>query len=207
MKKEMTVLVLMILIILGLFFVLTYPFDNKPESNTVNKVNTPLDIISLNTEDVKGNYELISEKHITEKYNSENTTGNGLIWNISEHYQSLFMENKTSNPIAEADPTNKITQSLTKLESIEKAEYYVILKKPSLLEKKNYTVLSIGEIGSESFYLTTKVNYEDNKYDYYLLCFSIGDVVVTIGGLDNDENTYFNYGKIIEDNIMDSVVS
>lgn len=211
MKKEIFVISLIVTIVFVVFYGLSDPFNNdkKPDDNDHEKVittiNVPLNMIALTLDDVYGNYNKTAEKHMTDPYTAENATGNGLSWNVIEHYQSLFTENKSNVVSAQNDPTNKITQSITKLESKEKAEYYVNLKKPSLMEKTGYSNLSIETIGSKSFYLTTKVTYDEDEYDYYVLCFSIGDVVVTIGGLANSQSTYVDYAKIIESNVINAV--
>jgi len=211
MKKEIFVISLIVVIVFVVFYGLSGPSNNdkKPDDNDqttmITTVNVPLNMIALTLDDVYGNYNKTAEKHMTEPYTAENATGNGLSWNIIEHYQSAFSENNDNIASAQNDPTNMITQSITKLESKEKAEYYVNLKKLQLIEKKGYTNLSMETIGCKSFYLTTKVTYDEDEYDYYLLVFSIGDVVVTIGGLASGQSTYVDYAKIIESNVINAV--
>jgi len=170
--------------------------------NPSNKtLNVPLNEIALTQDDV-GLYKK-DEKHITEPYTAENATGNDISWNVIEHYQSLFAEN-SSGPATQA--ADSVIQSITKLESKDKAQYYLDLKQKHLVEVLNYSAISIQTIGDKSFYLK-KITYslEGEIVVAHMVVFSIADVVVVLGGPATDDSTFIGYAKIIEANIMDAI--
>ena len=164
--------------------------------------------VAITLDDVDGNYTLVDEKHFTEPGEFTNTTGDGRIWKYTEHYQSFFIQNGTSTgPISANDPKNKIIQSITKLESKEKAELFFDLWTNKQLDEGHINI-PIERIGNKSSYLTFKTFYtEEIEIDTYQLCFIIEDIVVTVygGGLTVNQSMFVDFAKIIESRILNSM--
>ena len=167
-----------------------------------------LDKVAITLDDVDGNYSLVDEKHFTESGEFTNTTGDGRIWKYTEHYQSFFIQNATSTgPITANDPKNKIIQSITRLESKEKAELFFNLWTNNQLDEGHINI-PIEKIGNNSSYLTFKTFYtEEIEIDTYQLCFTIEDIVVTVygGGLTVNQSMFIDFAKIIESRILNSM--
>jgi hypothetical protein len=207
MKKEIIVIVTLIIIIFGAtFIILNYSDSDNNNNNNTNNVTLYLNSVALTLDDIDENYILIDEKHWLEPGEFTNSTGNGLIWNYIEHYQSQFIENNSKGVISASDPVNKLLQTITKLESKEKADLYVDLWIDGR-QKKGYLNLPIEPIGNKSAYFYDNVSYRDYNIDRYLICFSFEDIVVVIysDGLNLNQSKYLDYAKIIENNILDSV--
>ena len=202
------VLVIALLIIIIIIFGVSYYILNSSNnnSNSSNNHTFSLDAVAITLNDVDGDYIVIDEKHWTEPGEFTNSTGNGRVWRYTEHYQSNFMENKSSGPISADDPSNKIIQTITRLESNEKATEYVELWTIGHQKKEGYTIVPIDQIGNKSAYFTFQLPYNDYDIDNYLLCFCIDNVVVTIGGggLTVTESMYLNFAKLIESNILNT---
>jgi len=203
-RREIFIVAIIVVVILAVFLILTNSSGDNNSEN-ISTVDADLKSVAINIDDVPDNFDFIAEKHWTDPGNFTNATGNGMIWNYIEHYQSNYIENTTSNGAsAQNDVTSKIIQSVTKLESKDKAELYVDLWSERLNNKEGYTKINIETIGSKSAYYHYIIPYQSYDIDNYVLCFSIGDVVVTIGGggLTVNQDTYHNYAKIIEDNVI-----
>lgn len=206
MKKEIVVIVTLIIIIFGVIYIILNSSDSDDNNNNTNNVTLHLNTVSLTLDDMGENYILIDEKHWLEPGEFTNSTGNGLIWNYIEHYQSQFIENISNGVISASDPKKKVLQTITKLESKEKADLYVDLWTGGR-QKKGYVNIPIDPIGNKSAYFYDNVSYRDYKIDKYLICFSFEDIVVVVysDGLNLNQSTYLNYARIIENNILNSV--
>lgn len=208
MKREIIIVALIVLVVFAVFYFLSDAADNSDISKNITTVDVPLDTVAIHSEDIPDYFEFIAEKHWTDPGNFTNSTGNRLVWNYVEHYQSNYIENNSDNQAsAQNDVSSKIIQSVTKLESEEKAELYVELWNEKRENNKDYTKIQIDTIGSKSAYYSFTLSYREYEIDNYVLVFSIGDVVVTIGGggLSVDQDTYYNFAKTIENNIINSV--
>ena len=97
--------------------------NNQNEISFQEKImNLNLSTIALTSLDVEINQ--LSSKHITEPYDFENAAGAGKTWYVLEQYQSMFTTGSQSTP---QDPKESVTQVITKLESIEKAQEFMSL--------------------------------------------------------------------------------
>ncbi|MCJ7570673.1 MAG: hypothetical protein MUO82_02185 [Candidatus Thermoplasmatota archaeon] len=188
----------------------TLTINENEAVNAVFTLNSTfiLNTVALTLDDIDGNYTLVDEKHMTEPGEFTNTTGDGRIWKYTEHYQSMFMQNATSTgPISANDPKNKIIQSITRLESKEKAELFFDLWTNKQLDEGHLNI-PIEKIGDKSSYLSFKTPYtKEIEIDTYQLCFTIEDIVVTIygGGLTVNQSMFIDFAKIIESNILNSM--
>lgn len=208
MKKEIFLIVTLIIIIFGAIYIIlnSSDSDNNNINNNTNNVTLHLNSVALTLDDIGENYILLDEIHWLEPGEFTNSTGNGLVWNYIEHYQSQFIENISNGVISASDPEKKVLQTITKLESKEKADLYVDLWIGGR-QKKGYLNLTIEPIGNKSAYFYDNVSYRDYNIDRYLICFSFEDIVVVIysDGLNLNQSTYLDYAKIIENNILNSV--
>jgi hypothetical protein len=203
-------LVLMLLLVNGLHGCIDSPVNNGNNNatdpdNGMDPETFSLTEIALMPDDV----DLVrkSEQHFTEPYFTENAAGHNKNWSIIEHYQSHFSEN-ISGPITPTTPMHTLTQSITRLESKEKAQEYVSLKKPSLMESKGYMEMIIGKLGDDSFFLNNTIpasSQVNETFQMYLLCFCIEDVVVTLGGASTRSATILNYAKIVEQRLINKI--
>ena len=188
----------------------TLTINENEAVNAIFTLNSTfiLNTVALTLYDIDGNYTLVDEKHMTEPGEFTNTTGDGRIWKYIEHYQSFFMQNASSTgPITANDPRNKIIQSITKLESKEKAELFFDLWTNKQLEEGHLNI-PIEKIGDKSSYLSFKTPYtKEIEIDTYQLCFTIEDIVVTVygGGLTVNQSMFIDFAKIIERNILNSM--
>ena len=203
MNKKLLAIALLIIIIV--IFGVSYTILNS-SNNSSNNHTFSLNTVAITLDDVDGDYVLIDEKHWTEPGEFTNSTGDGRVWKYTEHYQSQFIQNKSSGAISAGDPSNKIIQTITRLESNEKATEYVELWTIGRQQKEGYINIPIDQIGNKSAYFTYQLPYNDYDIDNYLLCFCIDNVVVTIGGggLTVTESMYLNFAKLIESNILNT---
>ena len=206
MKKEILVIIILIMIIFGVIYIILNSSDSDNNNNNINNVTMHLNTVALTLDDIDKNYILIDEKHWLEPGEFTNSTGNGLIWKYTEHYQSQFIENISNSVISASDPKNMVLQTITKLESKEIADLYVDLWTGGR-QKKGYLNIPIEPIGNKSAYFYDNVSYRDYKIDKYLICFSFEDIVVVIysDGINLNQSTYLNYAKIIENNIFNLI--
>jgi hypothetical protein len=196
--KKLTMAIISIYVISFLGFCGCINQPNNSNDIKITTVNVPLNKIALTQNDVG----LIkqAEKHVTEPYEVDNATGNGITWDVIEHYQSFFNEN-TSNSTTQNN--DSLTQSITKLESNNNSQYYLELKKTQLIESLGYEELPMEIIGDKSFYLKKLVTtLEGDSATKYMIVFSVGDVVIVIGGYTDNENSLKDYANIIYGNIV-----
>ena len=93
MKKKLLVIALLfiIIIIFGVYYLIL---------NSSNNHTFSLDTVAITLDDIDGDYILENEIHWTEPGNFTNSTGDGSKWNYTEHYQSFFLQNTTTNNIS-----------------------------------------------------------------------------------------------------------
>jgi hypothetical protein len=173
--------------------------NNQNEISFQEKImNLNLSTIALTSLDV--NLNQVSSLHITEPYDFENAAGAGKTWYVLEQYQSMFTTGSTSTPL---DPKESVTQVITKLESIEKAQEFMPLKIVNLIEDNGYSELKTETIGNSSFYL--KKLLEDSEFAQYLCYFSFYNIIITVGGASTNSDDVYEYAQIIEQKINDSL--
>lgn len=206
MKKGIILIVLAIIIVIGAFYIiLNSPSNNNNNHNNNHNNNNStfiLNTVALTQNDIGEDYQLIDENYWKDR-NFTNATGNGITWKQIEHYQSSFIGNNTNGPITPYDKKNVTLQTITKLESKEKAELFVDLWIDGR-QKKGYLNIPIEPIGDKSAYFYDIESSRDYDLDRYMICFSIDDIVVVVfnDGVNLNQSRTVDLAKIIENNIL-----
>ena len=173
--------------------------NNQNEISFQEKImNLNLSTIALTSLDVEINQ--LSSKHITEPYDFENAAGAGKTWYVLEQYQSMFTTGSQSTP---QDPKESVTQVITKLESIEKAQEFMSLKIVNLIEDNGYSELKTETIGNSSFYLKKNLLQDDSEFAQYVCYFSFYNIIINVGGVSTNSFDVYGYAQIIEQKIND----
>jgi len=154
-----------------------------------------LDTIILKESDFQVLYTVLDENYSKEPSVQENPTGNGLTWYIEERYDATHRD---------INSTNGVMQSLLKLNSKENATKLANLSKENLMPY-DYTELDIDPIGNTSFLLGRDFNDTNISYTYYMFIGSIDTIFIALGGSTEEQSTFINYAKIIENRILNAV--
>jgi len=165
------------------------------EENIFSTKNIPLDTVILKESDFPGLYTVLDENYSKEPSVQENPTGNGLTWYIEERYDATHRD---------INSTNGVMQSLLKLNSKENATKLANLSKENLMPY-DYTELDIDPIGNTSFLLGRDFNDTNISYTYYMFIGSIDTIFIALGGSTEEQSTFINYAKIIENRILNAV--
>ncbi len=203
MKKGTILIVLVIIIVIGALYIILNTSNNNNNNHNNNNSTFILNTVALTLDDIGEDYQLIDENYWKDR-NFTNATGNGITWKQIEHYQSSFIEkNNTTGPISPYDKKNVTLQTITKLESKEKADLFVDLWIDGR-QKKGYLNIPIEPIGYKSAYFFDIESSRSYDIDRYMLCFSIDDIVVVVfnDGVNLTQSRAIEFAKIIENNIL-----
>jgi hypothetical protein len=205
MKKSIIFTIFIVFIVIFTSGCITPPNDNTTsqpnnagDSSNFSTIN--LSAIALSEDDVQMNE--TNPLHLTKPREHKNAAGFGKTWNVLEQYQSKFSTAIASTP---KDPQKRVTQIITKLESIQKAEEYMSLKIDNLINDNGYEELNEEVVGNSSFYLVKDIPVNNTEFRQYLCYFSFNNLIINVGGTSTHRSDIINYARIIEGKIIDYI--
>jgi len=167
------------------------------EKNIISTKNIPLDTVILKESDFPEIFTVLDENYSKEPSVQENPTGNELTWYIEERYDATHRD---------MNSTNGVMQSLLKLNSKENATKLADLSKENLISS-DYTQHDIDPIGDISYLLARNFNDTNTSFTYYMFIGSIDTIFIALGGSTEEQSTFINYAKIIENRIINATTN
>lgn len=185
MKKQMLSIGILLMFFLG----------NSGCINDTTEESFDISHCKLTSDDLKKDFEKISEDHVTEPYTvSEGKLLEGI--QVKEKYEIYFVKNTS----------HFIIQQIALLESEQETSDLMdtLLSHPiipGLQRDWNFSISSIESIGDEVILLQNESIIERNAVTVYLLAFYIDDVVNIFVSSSVDKASLVGYAKLIEDRI------
>jgi len=187
--KEMKILLATLLIIISTSFIGCIEQQSN-DDGTITEFQ--LDLIALIDSDFEG-FDPLGNEYFNSTYTMENLTGNDITWTIKEGYFATYACN-----------TSRVSESILRFNSMEKANQNINLSKPFFL-LNNVTEQSMESIGNKSFLLKGSMIIKDNMTDFYYLCFTFYDIYVTLQCFGSEYDEVLSYAQIIESRIKSAI--